>query len=119
MSKKKVEEQDQTLPIKSKKKDYENNVKEIEDAMYKMAIGFKYKQKKHMKVKTIEYKDGKKIKEVEELQEYIDEGYIPPNVTVGMFLLKNWSHNINYSTEPNSLKLKEKEYKLREDVLKW
>ena len=59
--------------------------------MFKSALGFSYKVKKAMKLKTVEYEDGKRKKEVERIEYYDEEVYVPPSIASAQFLLKNWA----------------------------
>ncbi len=85
-------------------------VKEIENAMYKSAVGHTQKVKQYQKVKRCIYENGKKAKEWEEMVEYEIEVYYPPDNTAGIFLLKNWG---KYSNEPATTELRKEELKLR------
>lgn len=85
-------------------------VEEIENSMYKSATGFTRKVKKYAKLKHVEYENGKKLKEWEEMREYEEEVYYPPDNTAGIFLLKNWA---NYMNEPATVGLRKKELELR------
>lgn len=85
-------------------------VEEIENSMYKSAIGFTRKVKKYAKVKQVIYENGKKLKEWEEMQEYEEEVYYPPDNTAGIFLLKNWA---NYCNEPATIGIRKQELELR------
>lgn len=63
---------------------------EVENALLKKALGFRVTVKKTFKVKNIEYnKQGKKIKEEEELKTVDDELYFPPDLGAQCFWLKN------------------------------
>lgn len=86
-------------------------VEEIETSMFDSAIGGIKTVKKAMKVKTVEYENGKRLRESEEIQYYDEEIYIPPNVTAAIFLLKNWGDYVN---DPRSLELKRRELELKE-----
>ncbi len=61
----------------------------VENALYESAIGKKYKVKKPIKVKEVQYKDGKRVKEVEHIEYAEEEIVIPPNTTAQIFWLKN------------------------------
>lgn len=86
-------------------------VDELEATMFKSACGFERKVKKHVKVKRCLYDNGKKADEWEEIVEYEDTVYFPPDTTAGIFLLKNWAE---YMNEPATVKLREKEVELKE-----
>ena len=63
---------------------------EVENALYKKALGYNVLLKKTFKIKTIEYNDqGKKIKEKEELVDGYDEAHIPADTTAQIYWLKN------------------------------
>ena len=49
--------------------------------MFLIVFFFTKTLKKAMKVKTVEYENGKKIREIEEIVPYDEEIYIPPNTT--------------------------------------
>ena len=82
----------------------------LENTMFKSATGFTQTVKKLEKVKRSTYKDGKKLKEWEELVEYEDEIYFKPDITAGIFLLKNWS---NYLDNPKLMELRQQEIELQ------
>lgn len=94
-------------------KEREPKVKEIENSMFDSAIGFTKTLKKAMKVKTVEYENGKKIREIEEIVPYDEEIYIPPNTTAAIFLLKNWGDYVN---DPQILKLRQRELDLKTKI---
>lgn len=85
-------------------------VESIENTMYRSAKGFTQKVKKYEKVKRCKYKDGKKLEEWEEMVEYEEEVYIPPNITAGIFLLKNWGGYVN---EPRILEIRQQELEIQ------
>ncbi len=63
---------------------------EVENALFKKAIGYNAKVLKHMKVKSVEYDDkGYRICENEEIVEIYDEVHIPADTTAQIFWLKN------------------------------
>ncbi len=62
---------------------------EVENALYKKATGFTVKVHKAFKVKNVEYKDGKRVREHEEVVLAEEEQYIPPDTTAQIFWLKN------------------------------
>ena len=61
----------------------------VENALFESAIGKKYKVEKPIKVKEVQYKDGKRVKEVEHIEYAKEEVVIPPNTTAQIFWLKN------------------------------
>lgn len=89
---------------------------EVENALLKKALGFKETVKKAIKVKNVEYKDGKRLKETENVILVDEEQYIQPDTTAQIFWLKNrkrdvWrdkqevdvNADINYKVIPNPL----------------
>ena len=69
--------------------------REVENALYKSAIGYTQKIRKPVKVRLVDYdpKTGKKIREAETWQAVEEEIYIPPQVTAQIFWLKNRKPN--------------------------
>lgn len=65
--------------------------REVENALFKSALGFMQKIKKPVRIREIEYdpKSGKKIKESEKWVQVEEEVFIPPQVTAQIFWLKN------------------------------
>ncbi len=90
-------------------------VEELENTMMTSACGYTRKIKKHAKVRRIEYENGKKLSEYEEMVEYEEEVYYPPDTTAGIFLLKNWG---NYMNEPRAMEIRKQELELREKQMK-
>lgn len=86
-------------------------VKDLENSMFGSAIGGKVTLKQYVKCKHIEYENGKKAREWEELHEVEVEEYIKPDTTAGIFLLKNWG---NYMNEPRAMEFRKKELELKE-----
>jgi hypothetical protein len=82
--------------------------------MFKSACGFVQVVHKHEKVKRCNYKDGKKLKEWEEIVEFDEEVYYKPDITAGIFLLKNWS---NYLDNPKLMELRQQEINLQKQKL--
>lgn len=89
-------------------------VKTLENTMFTSAVGYTRKVKKYQKVKRTLYENGKKSEEWEEMVEYEEEQYYPPDNTAGIFLLKNWG---KYSNEPLNIDLRQKELELKEKQL--
>ena len=101
------------------KKYREPLVEELENTMYKSACGYERKVKKYAKVKRCMYDNGKKAEEWEEMVEYEETQYFPPDTTAGIFLLKNWG---NYMNEPRAMEFRAKELELKEkqvDATTW
>lgn len=87
-------------------------VETIENAMYQSAVGYTRKVKKYAKLKRVLYDEltGKKTSEYEEMAEYEEEIYYPPDNTAGIFLLKNWG---SYANEPVTNELRKEEIALK------
>ncbi len=86
-------------------------VETLENTMFMSANGYTRTVKKYAKVKRIEYENGKKSLEYEEMVAYEEEVYYPPDTTAGIFLLKNWG---NYMNEPRAMEIRKKEIELKE-----
>lgn len=93
------------------KKAREPAIKALENSMYNAALGGVVRTKQYVKLKHIEYENGKKAREWEELQEVDVEEYVKPDTTAGIFLLKNWA---KYMNEPATIDIRKKELELRE-----
>jgi len=89
-------------------------VKTLENTMFTSAVGYTRKVKKYQKVKRTLYENGKKAEEWEEMVEYEEEQFYPPDNTAGIFLLKNWGR---YSNEPLNIDIRQKELELKEKQL--
>ena len=65
--------------------------REVENALFKSALGFMQKVKKPVRIKEVEYdpKTGKKIRDIEKWVQVEEEIYIQPQVTAQIFWLKN------------------------------
>ena len=87
------------------------NVEALENSMYNAALGGIVKTKKYVKCKHIEYDNGKKAREWETVEEVDAEEYVKPDITAGIFLLKNWG---NYMNEPRAMEYRKKELELKE-----
>lgn len=85
-------------------------VETLENTMFKSATGFTHILHKHEKLKRCIYKDGKKLKEWEEVVEYDEEVYFKPDMTSAIFLLKNWG---NYLDNPKLMELRKEEIELQ------
>lgn len=87
-------------------------VETLENTMFKSACGYERKVKRYAKVKrTVFNEQGRKADEWEEMVEYEETVYYPPDTTAGIFLLKNWA---NYMNEPRAMEIRKKEVELRE-----
>lgn len=91
-------------------------VAELENATFMAAVGFTRKIQKAMKVKTVDYSDGKRLQEREEVVFYEEETYFPPNSTLAIFLLKHWAKEKGYTNDPLSLELKKKEFEHKQKI---
>ena len=94
------------------KKYREPAVETLENTMFTSACGYVRKVKKYAKVRRCIYNEhGKKVEEWEEMVEYEEEVYYPPDTTAGIFLLKNWG---DYANEPVTNTLRKRELELKE-----
>ena len=96
----------------------EKAIEDLEASMFKSALGFSYKVKKAMKLKTVEYEDGKRKKEVERIEYYDEEVYVPPSIASAQFLLKNWAKG-KYSNNPAELQQKKEEFEFNKSKDDW
>ncbi len=62
---------------------------EVENELLKKAKGFKVTEQQVVMVRTVTYKDGKRVKEVSEPRIVEVERYYPPETTAQIFWLKN------------------------------
>lgn len=92
------------------KKYREPAVEELENTMFMSAKGYERKVKKYTKVRRTIYENGKKAEEWEEMVEYEETQYFPPDTTAGIFLLKNWA---GYTNEPATVDIRKQELELR------
>ena len=67
---------------------------EVENALFKKALGYNAKIKKAFKVKEVLYENGKRLKETERIEYAEDEVHIPADTTAQIFWLKNRKPNI-------------------------
>ena len=88
-------------------------VDDLEATMFMSAKGFERKVKKYAKLKRVLYDEmtGKKTSEYEEMVEYEETQYYPPDTTAGIFLLKNWA---DYMNEPRAMEIRKREVELKE-----
>ena len=89
-------------------------VEKLENTMFKSACGFMQTVHKHEKLKRCTYKDGKKLKEWEEVVEYDEQVYFKPDIAAAIFLLKNWS---NYLDNPKLMELRKEEIEIQKKKL--
>lgn len=87
---------------------------EVENALYKKALGYNVPVQKAFKVKDIVYNEnGKKISETERIEYAEEEIHIPADTTAQIFWLKNrkrkeWRDKVEYETNNDELnKVKE------------
>lgn len=83
--------------------------KTVEHSTFECATGFYVTVNKTHKLKHVEYENGKKVREWEELVTSPEQIYIKPDTTAQIFLLKNWA---NYSNEPATIELRKEELEL-------
>lgn len=81
---------------------------EIESALLKKASGYTVDVVKTYKVKRIEYEDGKKVCEFEELAQGVDQVHVPADLAAQIFWLKNrkpekWRDKPEVNTEGAAL----------------
>lgn len=64
---------------------------DVENSLYRKAMGHRYKIKKTMKCKEVKYdtETGRKIAEMEVPKEYEEEVFVPPDTLAIIFFLKN------------------------------
>lgn len=91
-------------------------VDDIENSMYQSACGIKRTVKKVQKTRHIEYENGRKIREWEEMTPYTEEIFIPPNPTAAIYLLKHWGKDRGYTNDPLTLELKKEELELKKEI---
>lgn len=96
------------------KKGRQPAVEKLENTMFQSAIGYTRKVKRYMKVKRVVYENGRKAEEWEDVKEYEEEIYYPPDNTAGIFLLKNWG---KYMNEPATVELRKEEVALKKKQL--
>lgn len=92
------------------KKCREPAVENLENTMYTSACGYERTVKKYAKLKRVEYENGKKLREWEDMVEYEETIYYPPDTTSGIFLLKNWGR---YMNEPATVDIRKEELELK------
>lgn len=91
-------------------------VDEIENSMFESACGMKKDVHKFQKTKHVEYENGRKVREWEEMTPYTEEVFIPPNPTAAIYLLKHWGKERGYTNDPLTLELKKEEFKLKKEI---
>lgn len=98
--------------VEAIKEGREKPVSNLENAMYSAAVGGVIQVRKGMKVKEVYYDDEGHRCEREKVETYVEDNYIRPDTTAGIFLLKHWAKG--YTTDPMQLELKKKELQLKE-----
>lgn len=93
-------------------------VDDIENSMYKSACGIKMVVQKSQKARRVEYENGKKVREWEEMTPYTEEVFVPPNPTAAIYLLKHWGKERGYTNDPLTLDLKKEELELKKEIAK-
>ncbi len=61
----------------------------VEDALYRLALGYTIKVRKAFKLRNVTYKDGKREKEEERLETIEEDLHVKPDVKAIMFYLEN------------------------------
>ncbi|SNT01838.1 hypothetical protein SAMN05216374_2324 [Tardiphaga sp. OK246] len=62
---------------------------DVADRLHQRALGFEFEEVQAHKPKTVEYKDGKRLKETERLEIIMVKRVVPPDTTACIFWLKN------------------------------
>lgn len=62
---------------------------EVADRLHQRALGFEYEEAQAHKLKTVEYNDGKRLKETERLEIIKVKRVVPPDTTACILWLKN------------------------------
>jgi hypothetical protein len=62
---------------------------DVADRLHQRALGFEYEEAQAHKLKTVEYKDGKRVRETERLETIMVKRVVPPDTTACIFWLKN------------------------------
>lgn len=106
------------LQNKAKEDGDDDKIQQLEAAMFEAAIGFTKTVTKAMKLRTVEYKDGKRVRESERIEYYTEDIFIPPSVSAGQFLLKNWNKT-KYSNNPAELEQKKEEFEYKKTLEEW
>lgn len=63
--------------------------RQIENALLKKATGYTVDVSKAYKLRRVEYEDGKKVCEFEELAQGVDQVHVPADLSAQIFWLKN------------------------------
>ena len=108
---------DTLIEYKKKYTDFSNALKkgkevvdlEVENALYKKALGYNVRVQKAFKLKDIIYDEkGKKVSETERIEYAEEEVHVPADTTAQIFWLKNrkkkeWRDKIEYETNSDEL----------------
>lgn len=81
-------------------------VENLENNMYRLAMGYTVRLKKTMKVRD---PGGG-----EHLEEYEEDVHVPPNFNANRFLLTNWSKD--YANDPALIRQREKEFEHKKEM---
>lgn len=78
---------------------------QVENELFKKAVGFTRKEKRPVKIKEVEYSEGKRVKETERIEMVEEEVYYPPELGAQVFWLKNrrpdkWKDKVEAKMEP-------------------
>lgn len=78
---------------------------QVENELFKKAVGFTRKEKRPVKIKEVEYSNGKRVKETERIEMVEEEVYYPPELGAQVFWLKNrrpdkWKDKVEAKMEP-------------------
>lgn len=99
------------------KKGRQNLVSDLRSSLIMKAKGFTKRTTKAMKCKTVDYdqKTGKRLQEREEVVEYVQEDYYPPDTAALNLALKNYDKT--WRNDPAEYELKKQNLKLQEKKL--
>ena len=81
---------------------------EVENALFKKALGYNAVVMKAFKLKDIIYENGKKVSETERIEYAEEEVHIPADTTAQIFWLKNrkrlqWRDKVEYSSDSGEI----------------
>lgn len=62
---------------------------DVAERLHQRALGFEYEEAQAHKLKTVEYKEGKRVKEPERPEPIMVKRVVPPETTACIFWLKN------------------------------
>ena len=79
----------------------------VENALFKKAVGYEYMIEEPVKVKTVEYDQGKRVKETEEIKMVERKVVVSPDLGAVIFFLtnrlpKDWQNNRPYIGDEKS-----------------